>query len=163
MKRILLSLGLTLAVCCSSVAQTAAQIVDYFKAKGSSVIEFTMSGTGLDGSPITSRKCVMDLQYPYFKITSSGQQVSCDGKSMWIYNPSTEEMVITSSMLGQLLSDASMTVGSNGKPIFTFSNSNGSKMTFRVDKMTPAERWPSSHFVIDEKSLGDDVVITDMR
>lgn len=163
MKRFLLSLGLVAAICCTSSAQTSAQILDYFKTMKSAVIEFTMSGTGLDGSKISSQTGVMDLQYPYFKIVSNGQQVSCDGKAMWVYNPATEELVITSSLLGQLLSDASMTVGDNGKPVFTFSNKNGSKMTFRMDRMTPSDPWASSHFIIDEKTLGDDVVVTDLR
>jgi len=163
MKRLLLSFGLLAVICCTSIAQTSGQVADYFKTMKSAVIEFTMSGTGLDGSQISAQKGVMDVQYPCFKIVSNGQQISGDGKTMWIYNPSTQELVITSSMLKELLSNAAMTLSSNGKPVFTFSNKNGTKMTFRMEKMTPANVWPSSHFVIDEKSLGDDVVVTDMR
>lgn len=163
MKRIILSLSLLAAVFCSAAAQNSSQILDFFRAMKSETIDFTMSGIGLDGTKVTDQSGVMEVQYPDFKIKSSGYEVSCKGNTMWIYNPKTEEVVISSSMMDALLADCTMTVGDDGKPVFTFANKNGSKMVFKMVKMLPHDVWPANHFVLDVNSLGDDVVVTDLR
>ncbi|MBO4571623.1 MAG: hypothetical protein J5699_06840 [Bacteroidales bacterium] len=163
MKRIILSISLLAAVFCSAAAQDPEVIKAYLKSMGSSTVNFTMSGTGLDGSTITSQKGVIQVQYPCFKIESGGQEIISDGNATWICNPATQEVVITGSMLESMISDASLNLSDSGKPILKFKNKNGTSMTFTLEKVTPCDEWPSDHFVFDVKSLGDDVVVTDMR
>lgn len=163
MKRILLSISLLAAVVCSAAGQDPEVIKAYLKSMGSSTVNFSMSGTGLDGSTITSQKGVIQIQYPCFKIESGGQVIISDGNATWIYNPATQEVVITGSMLESMIPDASLNLNSSGKPILKFNNKNGTSMTFTLEKVTPGDEWPSDHFVLDVKALGDDVVVTDMR
>ena len=163
MKRIVLALSLLATVFCSAAAQDPEVIKAYLKSLGSSTVSFTMSGTGLDGSAISSQKGVVQVQYPCFKIESGGQEILSDGSATWIHNLATQEVVITGPMLESMIPDASLNLNNSGKPILKFSNKNGTSMTFTLDKVAPCEPWPADHFVLDTKALGDEVVVTDMR
>lgn len=163
MKRIILALSLLATVFCSASAQDSELIKAYLKSMGSSTVNFTMSGTGLDGSAVTRQTGVVQIQYPCFKIESGGQEIISDGSTTWIYNIATQEVVITGAMLESMIPDATLTLNDSGKPILGFSNSNGTSMTFTLDKVIPCEAWPADHFVLDTKALGDEVVVTDMR
>lgn len=163
MKRIILTFSLLAAVFCTAAAQNSTQIADFFRAMKSATVEFTMSGTGLDGTKVSEQSGVMEVQYPLFLIKSSGYEVYSDGRSMWVHNPKTEEVVITSSTTEAMMADCTMTVGGDGKPVFTFSNKNGTKMVFKMSKMLPHESWPAKYFTLDVNALGEDTVVTDMR
>ena len=90
MKRIVLALSLLATVFCSAAAQDPEVIKAYLKSLGSSTVNFTMSGTGLDGSTISSQKGVVQVQYPCFKIESGGQEINSDVTTTRIYNKSTQ-------------------------------------------------------------------------
>lgn len=163
MKRFILSIAVLLGFISAAAAQDPKMVANYLKSMGSSEVLFTMSGTGLDGTEFKAQEGKLEVQYPDFRIEAAGHLIYCKGDTLWLYNPKTEEVVISDSMLGALMADSSITVGNDGKPVLTFSNKNGSRMTFILKKVIPHDKWLGNHFILDTKSLGDDVIVTDMR
>lgn len=163
MKRFILTAVITLGAIFAAKAQDSKLVANYFKAMGSSTVSFTMSGTGLDGTVFKSQEGTMDIQYPNIRIEAAGHIICCNGNAIWLYNPATEELVISDSITSSLLENSTMTVDGDGKPVLKFNNKNGSNMVFKLKKTLPHDKWPSSHFILDQKKLGDDVIVTDLR
>lgn len=163
MKRFILATVMALTAVFAAKAQDSRLVANYFKAMGSSSVTFTMSGTGLDGTVFKAQDGTMDIQYPNIRIEAAGHIICTNGSAIWLYNPATEELVISDSIAGSLLENSAMTVDNDGKAVLKFNNKNGSNMTFKLKKTVPHDKWPSSHFVLDQKALGDDVIVTDLR
>ena len=163
MKRYILTILIAMASIFETAAQKGNPVEGYLRSMGSSTICFTMSGTGLDGTAFKAQEGKMDLQFPNFRIEVAGHIVCEKGEDIWIYNPQTSEVVISGNVLASLINDSSITVGNDGKPVLDFNNKNGSKMTFILKKTEPHTKWPASHFIMDTKTLGDDVIVTDLR
>ncbi len=163
MKRFILTIAVVLGFASAASAQDPKMVANYLKAMGSSEVVFSMSGTGLDGTEFKAQDGKLEMQYPNFRIEAAGHVICCKGNTLWLYNPKTEEVVISDSMISSLIADSSISVSNDGKPVLTFSNNNGSRMTFILKKVTPHDKWDDGHFVLDTKALGDDVIVTDMR
>jgi len=130
------------------------KITAQLKSMGSSVVEFTLD--------VTSG--VADIQYPCFRVITAESTIYGDGKTMWIYYPKAEEVIISNSMLEGLLGEATLGKDSKGRVIVTLSGNEGSTATLTVTSSTPyPQRWDASHFILDVNALGEDVIVTDMR
>ena len=163
MKRFILATVIALTAAFAVKAQDPKLVANYFKAMGPSSVSFTMSGTGLDGTVFKTQDGTMDIQYPNIRIEAAGHIICTNGSVIWLYNPATEELVISDSITNSLLANSTVTVDNDGKAVLKFNNKNGSNMTFKLKNAAPHSKWPSSHFVLDQKSLGDDVIVTDLR
>ena len=133
------------------------------KKQGQVSMEFTLRGTDPDGVVVSADEGKVCLQGDCYRIECGDMLICCDGKTMWLYNQASEELVIDRDEAMPFMKATNVRKDQQGNINATYV---ADDITFKVkvSGITPAATpWPASHFVIDVDSLSDDVIVTDLR
>ena len=163
MKKIIASLFLLVSVVSAYAAEDAVTLWSELKKQGTVSMDFSLRGTDKDGVVVTSEDGKAYLQGECYRVECGDMLICCDGKSMWMYNTSSLELVIDSDEALPFMKATDVKKDQLGNINATYVTDD---ITFKVkvsniDK--PASRFEPSFFVIDVDSLPEDVIVTDLR
>ena len=163
MKRIAVILVACLAFV-SVYAQTEAETLwDNLKGQGQVSMYFSIKGTDSDGVVVTSEDGTAYMNGECYRIECGDMLICCDGESMWMYNSSSEELVIDRNEALPFMRATDVKRDQRGAIYATYE---ADDITFRVkitDVQNPTKPFAPNYFTIDVKSLSDDVIVTDLR
>jgi len=135
-------------------------------------MKYDLQVDNADGKGITSQSGTLYYQNGLYRLDSKELQIICDGKSRWIYNKSSEEVVVSkndyhssSPVDNPLLLLADSNVKDNGDGTFRviYNDKNGYHYIVKISSLKKSENHQTSFFVLEESQLSDDVIITDLR
>lgn len=116
------------------------------------------------GTAISSVSGTLDLQYPEFSVSYGKFLICGNASTMWMCDTKADEITISGgSALEAILSDSSATLDDKVSRL-TVRTSDGHVRVFDlilVEEMT--QRWPASHFVIEDSAIGENTIVTDLR
>lgn len=92
-----------------------------------------------------------------YRVESADGYVVGDGKSRWVYNSRSEEMVIQADD-PSIFRKLTFAKSSDGKATVTYS-----VFTAELTKVKAVDKLPEVFFRVDTSTLGKNVVITDLR
>ena len=150
--------------CVSVYAQNDAETLwGELKKQGQVSMSFSLKGTDKEGVVISSEEGTAFLQKDCYRIECGDMLICCDGKSMWLYNKASEELVIDHDEALPFMKASNVRKDQQGNVNATYV---ADDITFKVkvsDIKPVATAWPASYFTIDMSSLSEDVIVTDMR
>ena len=133
------------------------------KKQGTVSMDFTLKGMDAEGVVITNEEGKAYLQGDCYRIECGDMLICCDGTSMWMYNNTSEELVIDQDEALPFMKATDVKKDQQGNVNATYV---ADDIIFKV-KITnianPAARWAKSFFVIDPAALGEDTIVTDLR
>ena len=142
---------------------TAAVLRSKLAEAGPLRIVFSRVSVSPSGEVLSGSDGTLEIQFPCFYVTVDNFDIFGDDKVMWYRDKASDEIMVSDSELDKLLSFVSLPP--DGKPaVLDYKFADGSQSKFKVlavEKM--ASRWPESHFVLDDASLGENTVVTDLR
>ena len=133
------------------------------KKQGALTMDFSLKGTDTDGVVITNEEGKAWLQGDCYRIECGDMLICCDSKSMWLYNKSSGELVIDHDEALPFMKATNVRKDQAGNVNATYE---ADDITFKVkvsNMASPAAGYAADYFTIDEKSLPDDVIVTDLR
>lgn len=164
MRRFIISIALFLVgfSCLAQLSDDSA-LIRFVEAQGPCRVSFSMSGKGIDGQEHSSETGTMDLAMPSFRVSLGRHLIVGDAETLWYYDTEDQEVMVMNSFIFILLQDSKLD-RSGDVPVVTYTQSNGSKMVFRILSIEPLpEDLPSDHFVFNTAALPEDAVVTDIR
>ena len=141
-------------------------------AMGSVEMNYTLVIDNQDGKTVSSQNGILFYQDGLYKLESDNLCIYCDGKSRWIYSVASEEVVIMKNDYNSsspadnplmLLADSKVRDNGDGSYRIVYSDDNDFLYTVKISSVKKSENHSSSFFVLNENSLGDDVIVTDLR
>jgi len=154
--------AVTLAV--SAYAQTdAATLWGELKKQGTLSMDFSLRGLDKDGVVVTDETGKAYLQGDCYRVECGDMLICCDGKSMWMFNSSSEELVIDHDEALPFMKATDVKKDQKGNINATYV---ADDVTFKVkvsNIQKPEAQFESSYFTIDTDKLSEDVIVTDLR
>lgn len=163
MKRIVAALFLLVSAFAVYAAGDAVTLWDELKKQGQVSMNFSLKGTDASGVVVSSEEGKASLQGDCYRIECGDMLICCDGKSMWMFNSSTEELVIDHDEAMPFMKASNIRKDQKGNINATYVTDD---ITFKVkvsDIVPVATPWSSSFFTIDMDSLSENVIVTDLR
>ena len=133
------------------------------KKQGALTMDFSLKGTDADGVVVTNEEGKAYLQGDCYRIECGDMLICCDSKSMWLYNSASGELVIDRDEALPFMKATNVKKDQLGNVNATYTTDD---ITFKVkvsNMVPPAVSFGADFFTIDEKSLSDDVIVTDLR
>lgn len=163
MKKMIFALAFCL-ISLSAFSQTdATTLWGELKKQGQVSMDFSLKGTDKDGVVISDESGKGYLQGDAYRIECGNMLICCDGTTMWLYNSDTDELVIDYDEALPFMKATNVKKDQKGNINATYA---ADDITFKV-KITnianPASKWDKSFFIIDQATLGDDTIVTDLR
>ena len=146
-----------------SFAQTGATLLDDIKAMGTVSLNYSVKGLDKTGKCVATQKGVAYVQGDCYRIESDELKVYCNGESMWMYTPDTEELVISANETLPLLGATDARRRQDGTITASYA---ANDMTFKVEISgikSLKEKFPADYFVLDESAVSENVIVTDLR
>lgn len=165
-------LAVTLLVMPFAVEAQENALMKKINAMGVVKMRYELQVDDSEGKGVASQDGILHYQAGSYKLESDGLQIISDGKSRWIYNVASEEVVISKNDYNSsnpvdnpmlLLADSSVKDNGNGSYRVIYTDRNGYHYIVKITAVTKSETHPSSFFILDESKLSDDVIITDLR
>lgn len=163
MKRILVALFLLVSAFAGYAADDAVTLWDELKKQGQVSMNFSLKGTDASGVVVSSEEGKAHLQGDCYRIECGDMLICCDGKSMWMFNSATEELVIDQDEAMPFMKASNIRKDQQGNINATYV---ADDITFKVkvsDILPVSTPWPASFFTIDVDSLSENVIVTDLR
>lgn len=133
------------------------------KKQGTVSMDFSLKGTDKDGVVVTSEEGKAYMQGDCYRVECGDMLICCDGKSMWMYNTATLELVIDHDETLPFMKASDVRRDQQGNINGTYVTDD---ITFKVkvsNIANPASRFEASYFKVDVDSLPEDVIVTDLR
>ena len=133
------------------------------KKQGTVSMDFTLRGTDKDGVVVTSEEGKAYLQGDCYRVECGDMLICCDGKSMWMYNTSSLELVIDNDEALPFMKASDVRKDQQGNINATYVTDD---ITFKVkvsNIANPDTKFDAAYFVIDVDTLPEDVIVTDLR
>ena len=133
------------------------------KKQGALSMEFSLKGTDPSGVVVTSEEGKAYLQGDCYRIECGDMLICCDSKSMWLYNSASGELVIDQDEALPFMKATNVKRDQKGNVNATYT---ADDITFKVkvsNIAAPEAGFSGDFFMIDEKTLPEDVVVTDLR
>ena len=106
----------------------------------------------------------LDFQYPNFRAQAGDNLVLGNDAVIWFYDTKGGEVVIMESFMNDLMANSRLGRNASGQRTVILKQADGSEVVLTIVSIEKvAEEWAPEHFVLDEKSLGNDVIVTDIR
>ena len=140
-----------------------ATLWDELKKQGQVTMNFSLKGTDASGVVVSSEEGKGYLQGDCYRIECGDMLICCDGKSMWLFNSATEELVIDHDEAMPFMKASDIRKDQQGNINAKYV---ADDITFKVkvSGVAPVSAsWPASFFTVDESSLSDNVIVTDLR
>ncbi len=174
MKRITIIISLLFILMIPELkAQDYGSVLKSIEQMGSARIEYSVTGTNDKGKQFINESGLLEIQGMCYKLHLNYLQVYCDGTDRRLYSPETMELVImrndmtsTNPMDNPLmfLSSSDVKTGPDGVMTINYKGNDGSTFVVKVFKIVKNESaWPADYFVLNEDTLSEDVIITDLR
>ena len=163
MKRIVTALFLLVSALALYAADDAVTLWDELKKQGQVSMNFSLKGTDSGGVVVSSEEGKAYLQGDCYRIECGDMLICCNGKSMWMFNIATEELVIDQDETMPFMKATDIRKDQKGNINATYV---ADDITFKVkvsDIVPVFAPWPASFFTIDESSLSENVIVTDLR
>lgn len=157
---ILLALAGITAVYAQNEAET---LWGELKKQGQVSMDFSLKGTDPEGVVVSSETGKAYMQGDCYRIECGDMLICCDGTSMWLYNRDSEELVIDCDEALPFMKATDVKKDQKGNVNATYV---ADDITFKVkvsNITNPSATFAPSFFVIDVKSLSEDVIVTDLR
>lgn len=124
---------------------------------------FTQTLTAPDGSITGSAAGTLEVQYPCFSIVMGDIRIFGNDKTVWLRDLKNDEVIISGSILTQLLSESDIR-SKGGMTTIVWTAADGTRHEYILTVAEQMQhRWDESHFTLDESTLGENTIITDMR
>lgn len=157
----------------NAFCQNGISLMSRIEGKGNVVVKYSISGKNETGNVVFRQSGSIDVKRDRYKLTASGLEIFCNGKSMWVYSPESEELVIYSADKQSsnpaenpllFLKSSCVSENKDGKSVISYTDIDGKIYTIIVSdiKEVTAE-WPDSHFEFNMNSASEDLIITDLR
>ncbi len=173
MKRFLLSMAL-LATCIGTLAQTRIPLLD--KVPGHRVqCSYTYSVSKNGGAFSEVTKGNLEVEENAFRLDALGLRIVSDGTTRWTLDEDAREAVVEAvqkeditanpALLIGHYADYDLVVNASGKDFLdvTLVLDESTRARFFLQDIVFGERKGKSDFSMDEKSLPDDYLLTDLR
>lgn len=163
MKKILTILLLCTAAVGLRAQNSAATLWGELKKQGTLSMEFTLKGVDKDGVVVSDETGKAYLQGDCYRIECADMLICCDGTSMWLYNTSSEELVIDSDEALPFMNATDVKRDQKGNLNATYT---ADDVTFKVKVSgikNPGKKFVGPFFKIDESALPEEVIVTDLR
>lgn len=163
MKKILTILLLCTAAVGLRAQNSAATLWGELKKQGTLSMEFTLKGVDKDGVVVSDETGKAYLQGDCYRIECADMLICCDGTSMWLYNTSSEELVIDSDEALPFMNATDVKRDQKGNLNATYT---ADDVTFKVKVSgikNPGKKFGGTFFKIDESALPEEVIVTDLR
>lgn len=173
MKRYLLSMAL-LATCIGTLAQTRIPLLD--KVPGHRVqCSYTYSVSKSGGAFSEVTKGNLEVEDNAFRLDALGLRIVSDGTTRWTLDEDAREAVVEAvqkeditanpALLIGHYADYDLVVNASGKDFLdvTLVLDESTRARFFLQDIVFGERQGKSDFSMDEKSLPDDYLLTDLR
>lgn len=148
----------------SAYAQNEAETLwGELKKQGQVTMNFSLKGTDKDGVVVSEEEGKCSLQGDCYRIECGDMLICCDGKTMWLYNSASEELVIDRDEAMPFMKATNVRKDQKGNVNATYE---ADDITFKVkvsDIVTVQTPWPAEFFTIDETTLPEDAIVTDLR
>ena len=126
-------------------------------------ILFSETMLSADGTVMGGETGTLDLQYPCFRVTRGALKIFGDGNSIWNYDTLSGEVMVFGGDVEALFGGSQLT-GDAAHETFTLTLRDGASVVYRILQVETMETpWPVESFRLDTASLGDDVIVTDLR
>ena len=163
MKKIVVIFFATLFAVTAFAQNEAETLWGELKKQGQVSMDFSLRGLDPDGVVVSNESGKAYLQGDCYRVECGPMLICCDGKSMWLYNRDSDELVIDVDEALPFMKASDVKKDQTGAINATYV---ADDITFKV-KITnianPTGRWDASYFTIDPVSLSDDTIVTDMR
>lgn len=163
MKKTIATFILIFAAVSLFAAEDAVTLWSELKKQGTVSMDFSLRGTDKDGVVVTSEEGKAYLQGDCYRVECGDMLICCDGKSMWMYNTASLELVIDHDEALPFMKATDVRKDQQGNVNATYVTDD---ITFKVkvsNIANPATTFESAFFVIDVASLPEDVIVTDLR
>ena len=163
MKKIVAILFTLVCVSAAYAQNDAETLWSELKKQGQVSMDFSLKGTDTDGVVVSAEEGKACMQGDSYRIECGDMLICCDGKTMWLFNQATEELVIDRDEAMPFMKATNVRKDQQGNINATYE---ADDITFKVkvSGITPAAKpWPASYFTIDVDSLPKDVIVTDLR
>ncbi len=163
MKRLTITLFLLVYALAVYAQSDAVTLWDELKKQGQVSMNFSLKGTDASGVVVSSEEGKAYLQGSCYRIECGDMLICCDGKAMWMFNSATEELVIDQDEAMPFMKATNIRKDQKGNINATYL---ADDITFKVkvsDIVPVSTSWPASYFTIDESSLSENVIVTDLR
>ena len=163
MKRIIVALFLFVFALAAYATGDAVTLWDELKKQGQVSMNFSLKGTDASGVVVSSEDGKASLQGNCYRIECGDMLICSDGKSMWLFNIATEELVIDNDEAMPFMKATNIRKDQQGNINATYV---ADDITFKVkvSGIAPVSTpWPASFFTIDADSLSENVIVTDLR
>ena len=139
------------------------QIRELAQTLPASRILFTETCYSAEGKALGVETGTLDLQYPCFRVTRGPLQILGDGTSIWNYDTAAGEVMIFGGDVDALFGGSQLTSDA-ARETFTLTLRDGSSVVYQIVQVETMENaWPEASFQLDVNSLGEDVIVTDLR
>lgn len=163
MKKILTILLLCTAAVGLRAQNSAVTLWGELKKQGTLSMYFSLKGVDKDGVVVSDETGKAYLQGDCYRIECGDMLICCDGGSMWLYNTSSEELVIDGDEALPFMNATDVKRDQQGNVNATYTTED---ITFKVKvygMKNPGQKYSGSFFKIDESALPEDVIVTDLR
>lgn len=140
---------------------------------GDAVVEYSMTATNDKGRTIMKQAGVVEIRNTSYKVSSEDMQIYCNGVDRWLFSPKTEELVIMNNDMSSdnpmdnplvFLSSSKVKKNSDGTSAITYKGSDSVTFVITILKIGKSiAEWPADYFTFDTDSIGDNVIVTDLR
>ena len=139
------------------------QVRELAQSLPASRILFTETMYSAAGKEVGAETGTLDLQYPCFLVTRGALKIFGDGSSIWNYDTAAGEVMIFGGDVDALFGGSQLSSDAAGET-FTLTLKDGSSIVYRIVQVETMDTpWPESVFRLDVASLGEDVIVTDLR
>lgn len=163
MKKTIAILFASLFALAAFAQNDAATLWGELKKQGTLSMDFSLKGLDKDGVVVTDEEGKAYLQGDCYRIECGDMLICCDSQSMWLYNSASGELVIDRDEALPFMKATNVKKDQMGNVNATYV---ADDITFKVkvsNMAPPAASYGKEFFIIDEKSLPDDVIVTDLR
>ena len=139
------------------------QVRELAQSLPASRILFTETIYSAAGKEMGVETGTLDLQYPCFLVTRGALKIYGDGSSIWNYDTASGEVMIFGGDVDALFGGSQLS-GDAARETFTLTLKDGSSIVYRIVQVETMESpWPETAFRLDVTTLGEDVIVTDLR
>jgi hypothetical protein len=163
MKRFVAILFACIAFISVNAQSKAVTLWEELKKQGTVSMDFSLKGLDTEGVVITSEEGKAYLQGDCYRIECGDMLICCDGTSMWLYNNATAELVIDQDEALPFMKATDVKKDQQGNVNATYV---ADDITFKVKVSNiqhPGARYDAPFFTIDQTTLPEDVIVTDLR
>ncbi len=163
MKKILTIFLLCTAAIGLRAQSSAATLWGELKKQETLSMDFSLKGVDKDGVVVSDETGKAYLQGDCYRIECGDMLICCDGVSMWLYNTSSEELVIDVDGALPFMNATDVKRDQKGNINATYT---ADDVIFKVKVSgikNPGQKYSGHFFKIDESALPEEVIVTDLR